>query len=267
MEKAEVAAVDDEPRWANVGLDDVFRFGLSVFKAGGDVASDGVVENLVKLGSLDFEVTSGVDFGGEFEEFSNVLAGFAAGNENGGVREEVEIALELVEDGVDVVCGAGGGEAFGFVGNASMRILVDIGTVGDASIESFVVVGIGAFSNEVGLGEDNDNSLSGFDDLAGEGLVEFGMRFGGVDEEGADVGFFDCGEGAEGGEFFDADFAFAGLTEASGVEDFDSAAVEFNFDAVNIAGSSLAGADDGLLFAAEGVEETGFADVGSADES
>lgn len=43
MEKAEVAAVDDEPGRADVGLDDVFRFGLSIFEAGGDVVGDGVV--------------------------------------------------------------------------------------------------------------------------------------------------------------------------------------------------------------------------------
>ena len=36
---------------------------------------------------------------------------------------------------------------------------------------------------------------------------EFAMRFGSVDEKGADVGFFDGGEGADGGKLLDADFA------------------------------------------------------------
>ena len=78
-------------------------------------------------------------------------------------------------------------------------------------------VGVG---NEVGFGEDDDDAFAGVDDLTGEGLVKFGVGFGGIDKEGADIGFFDGGESAEGGEFFDADFALAGAAEAGGVEDF-----------------------------------------------
>ena len=92
------------------------------------------------------------------------------------------------------------------------------------------------------------------------------MRFGGIDEQGADVGFFDGGEGAKGGEFFDANFALAGLAKAGGVEDFERAAVVTDLDAVDVAGGALAGGDKGLLFLAEGVEKAGFADVGAADE-
>ncbi len=92
------------------------------------------------------------------------------------------------------------------------------------------------------------------------------MGLGGIDEEGADIGFFDGSEGAEGGEFLDADFAFAGFAETGGIKDFKSAIMVANFDAVNITGSSLARADEGLLLLTEGVEEAGFADVGSTDE-
>lgn len=40
MEQTEVTAVDDEPRRAGVGLDDVFEFRASVFEAGGDMLDD-----------------------------------------------------------------------------------------------------------------------------------------------------------------------------------------------------------------------------------
>lgn len=40
MEQTEVAAVDDEPRWTGVGLDDVFEFWAGVFEASGDMLDD-----------------------------------------------------------------------------------------------------------------------------------------------------------------------------------------------------------------------------------
>ena len=101
--------------------------------------------------------------------------------------------------------------------------------------------------DKISLGQNDDNSLAGFDDLTGERLVELGMGFGGVNEEGADISFFDGGEGAQGGEFFDANFALAGLAKAGGVEDFESAAMEADFDAVDVACGALAGANESLL--------------------
>lgn len=58
-------------------------------------------------------------------------------------------------------------------------------------VEDFVGV-----IDKVGFGEDDDDSLAGFDDLSGEGLVELGMWLGSIDEESADVGFFDGSKGA-----------------------------------------------------------------------
>jgi len=168
-------------------------------------------------------VTSFVDFGCEFEEFGDVLAGFGAGDEDGGVRQEVEIAFKFVEDVVGVI-------------------------------------------DEVGLRQDDNNSLAGVDDLASERLVEFGMGLGRVDEEGADIGLFDSGEGAEGGELFDTNFAFAWFAEAGSVEDFKGAIVKTDFDTVDVAGRSLARADESLLFLTESVEEAGLANIRAADE-
>ena len=173
-------------------------------------------------------MAGGVDFEEEVEELRNVFSGFGAGQEDRGVGEEVEVALEVVQKSVNVVF---------FVG--------------------FI---------EVEFCDDDNNSLSSFDDLAGEGLVELGVGLGGVDEEGADVGLLNRGESAEGGELFDADFAFSGLSKAGGVEDFDLAFFVANGEAVDVAGGSLAGGDYCLLLLSEGVKEGGFADVGAADE-
>lgn len=96
VEQAEVATVDDEPGWAGVSLDDVFEFRASVFETGGDVLDNGFAQDLIELGSFKFKVAGDVDFGGELEEFGDVLAGFGAGDEDGGVWQEVEIALEFV---------------------------------------------------------------------------------------------------------------------------------------------------------------------------
>ena len=91
------------------------------------------------------------------------------------------------------------------------------------------------------------------------------MRFGSVDKESADVGFFNGGEGADGGKLLDADFAFAGAAETGGVKDFDWALVVVNLDAVDVTRGALAGTDDSLLFLTKGVEEAGFANVWATD--
>lgn len=215
--------MDDEPGRAGVGLDDVFEFRAGIFETGGDMFDDGFAEDFIKLGGFELEMASGVDFGGKFEEFGDVLAGFGAGDENGSVWEEVKITLELVEDMVGII-------------------------------------------DEISFREDDDDPLAGVDDLTSERLVEFGMRFGRIDEESTDVGLLDGGEGAKGGKFLNANFAFAGFAEAGGVENFESAIMKADFDAVDVAGSSLTRADESLLFLPEGVEEAGFADVWAADE-
>lgn len=168
-------------------------------------------------------MASFVDFGRELEELGDVLAGFGTGDEDGGVRQEVKIALKFVEDVVGVI-------------------------------------------DKVGLRQDDNNSLAGVDDLARERLVEFRMGFGRVDEEGADIGFFDSGKSAEGGELFDTNFAFAWFAEAGSVEDFERAIMKTYFDAVDVASRSLARADESLLFLAEGVEKAGLTNIWATDE-
>lgn len=215
--------MDDKPGRTGVGLDDVLWLRAGIFRAGRRMVEDGFAEDLVKVGSLNFLMASGVDLGGELKKLRDILAGLATSDEDGSVREKVEILLKFIEDMISVV-------------------------------------------DEIGLRQDDDNSLASFDDLAGERLVELRMGLGRVDEEGADIGLFDRGESAKGGEFLDANFALARLAEASSVKNFKSAAMEADFDAVDIAGSALTRGDEGLLFLAEGVEEAAFADVRAADK-
>lgn len=121
--------------------------------------------------------------------------------------------------------------------------------------------------NKVSFGEDNDNSLARFDDLSGERLIEFGMGLGSIDKKSADIGLFDGGKGTESGEFLNTNLALTRFTESSGVEDFESTTMEFNFDAVDIAGGTLSRTDKGLLLLAERVKETGFANIRATNES
>lgn len=93
------------------------------------------------------------------------------------------------------------------------------------------------------------------------------MGLGSIDKKSADIGLFDGGKGTEGREFLNTNLALTGFTESSGVEDFESTTMEFNFDAVDIAGGTLSRTDKGLLLLAERVKETGFANIGATNES
>ena len=96
VKQPKVAAVDDKPRWASVGLDDIFEFGTGIFEPGRWMLDDSFVKNLVEFGSFDFLVAGSVDLGGELEETSDVLAGGTAGDEDGRVGQEIKIAFEIV---------------------------------------------------------------------------------------------------------------------------------------------------------------------------
>ncbi len=93
----------DEPRWADVGLDHIFKLRASVFEAGRWMVNDGFGEDFVEFGGFDFLMTSGVNLGSEFKKFSDVLTGFATGNKYGSVREKVEVVFEFVEDFVSII--------------------------------------------------------------------------------------------------------------------------------------------------------------------
>ena len=67
VKQAEIAPMHHEPRWTNVGLDDVFGLWTGVFEAGRWVLDDGFAEDFVKFGSFDFLMAGSVDFGGELE--------------------------------------------------------------------------------------------------------------------------------------------------------------------------------------------------------
>lgn len=95
--------MNNEPRRADVGLDDILRLRASILQASRRVFDDSFGKDFIEVGSFDFLVTGGVNLGSEFEKFGNVMTGFGTGNKYWGVRNEVEILLEFVEDSVGVV--------------------------------------------------------------------------------------------------------------------------------------------------------------------
>ena len=50
-------------------------------------------------------------------------------------------------------------------------------------VENFV----GIFVVEIGFSDNENNAFSGFDDFASKTLIEFGMRFGSINEEAANM--------------------------------------------------------------------------------
>ena len=49
VEEAEVAAVNDEPRWASIGLDHIAKLWMGVFEAGRWMRIDGVGKQFVEV--------------------------------------------------------------------------------------------------------------------------------------------------------------------------------------------------------------------------
>ncbi len=83
--------MDDKPRWADIGLDNIFELGASIFETGWRMFDDGLIQDFVEFGGFDFEMASGIDFGSEFKKFGNILPSFAACDQNWCVGQKVEI--------------------------------------------------------------------------------------------------------------------------------------------------------------------------------
>ena len=96
VQKSQVATVNYKPGWASISLYDVLEFGASIFETGRWVLDNSFAKDFVEFGSFDFEMARGVDFGGEFKKFGDILAGSRASNKNRCVRQEVKILLEFV---------------------------------------------------------------------------------------------------------------------------------------------------------------------------
>lgn len=75
-----------KPRWAGVGLYDIFKFGFGILKSGWRMLDDGFAEDFVEIGSFDFEVASRVNFGSKFKKFGNILTGFTTSDEYWSIR-------------------------------------------------------------------------------------------------------------------------------------------------------------------------------------
>ena len=90
VEQFEVATEDDEPWWHRVGLDHIAEFWIGVFEAGGRVARDAVLEDLVELAGFDLGVTTDVDLGRELKDLGGVAASDGAGEKQRCPRDKIK---------------------------------------------------------------------------------------------------------------------------------------------------------------------------------
>ena len=79
-------------------MGNVAELGPGIFEAGGLVAEGGVGEDFIEFGSTDGGAAFLIDLLGEFEDLSDVFAGFTAGEDDGCIRYEVEVVLELAQN-------------------------------------------------------------------------------------------------------------------------------------------------------------------------
>ena len=96
VKEAEVAAVDDEPWWASVGLDHITEFWMSVLEAGRWMRIDGVGEQFIEVASLELGMTGGVNLGGELENLRHVFTSDGARKNDWRVWNEIEIIFEII---------------------------------------------------------------------------------------------------------------------------------------------------------------------------
>ena len=96
--------------------------------------------------------------------------------------------------------------------------------------------------------------------------VEGGDAFGGVEDEEGDVGGFEMLAGHDDGELLRHEVGLALAADAGGVDETEVVVVAGDDFVDGVAGCSGDGADDGAVGAGEGVEQGGFADVGTAND-
>ena len=84
-------AVDDKPRRASVGLDDVFGLWMGVIEPRGGMRKDGVLENFVEVRSFYDGVAGGVYFESQIKKFGDVSAGLGTCEEDWGEGEKIKV--------------------------------------------------------------------------------------------------------------------------------------------------------------------------------
>ena len=85
VQEAKVTTVDDEPRWAGISLNHVTKFRVGIFQPGRWMRVDGVHQKFIKVGSLEFGMTSAVNLLSEFKNLGDVFTGHAGSHQ--GCRE------------------------------------------------------------------------------------------------------------------------------------------------------------------------------------
>ena len=144
VEEAKVAAVNHKPWRTGIGLDHVAKFWMGVFKAGWWMASNGVHEELVEVGSFKFGVASFIDLLGQLKNFSDVFASDARGHDDWCERNEVKVIFEVIENlvaifVVEIGLGENKNDAFAgfddFTGEALIELRMWLGAINEEATD------------------------------------------------------------------------------------------------------------------------------------
>jgi len=124
----------------------------------------------------------------------------------------------------------------------------------------------GGVGDEVPLVDDDDDGAARLVGVAADVGVEGGDSVGGVEDEEADVGGLEVLAGHDDGELFGHELGLALATDSGRVDETEVVRAAGDDLVHSIAGGAGDGRDDGARGAGEGVEQGGFADVGTAND-
>src|SRR6185312_11734848 len=119
--------------------------------------------------------------------------------------------------------------------------------------------------NQVPFIDAEDDGASALMRVAGDGGVQGDEAFAGIHDDEHDIGKADVAPSHDDAEFFRHFFRLAFAADASGVDKDEFRSVPFNRFIDCVTGGAGDGGDDGTLASGESVQESGFADVGAAD--
>ena len=124
----------------------------------------------------------------------------------------------------------------------------------------------GRLGDEVPLVDDEDDGAARLVGVAADVGVEGGDAFGGVEDEEADVGGLEVLAGHDDRQLFGHELGLALATDSGGVDETEVVRAAGDDFVDCVTGGAGDGRDDGARAAGEGVEQRGFADVGTADD-
>ena len=124
----------------------------------------------------------------------------------------------------------------------------------------------GGVGDEVPLVDDDDDGAARLVGVAADVGVEGGDSVGGVEDEEADVGGLEMLAGHDDGQLLGHELGLALATDAGSIDETEVVRAAGDDLVDCVAGGAGDGRDNGACAAGEGVEQGGFADVGTADD-